>query len=176
MSLESQVAQLSQNVANLVNRVATQADNWNAMVQNKINELEQWKQNANSQLNFVANDPKVKTALNASGDAPIYACRAWVNFDGTTSPPTIRASGNVSSIVKNGVGDYTINFITPMPDTNYVSVFGGRNNEDGQGVWLCEYGDQNSQGGKTTTSLRVRNVDGNHRASDIGVFMVAIFR
>jgi len=63
-----------------------------------------------------------------------------------------------------------------MPDTNYVSVFGGRNNADGQGLWLCEYGDQNSQGGKTTTSLRVRNVDGNHRASDIGVFMVAIFR
>jgi hypothetical protein len=24
----------------------------------------------------------VKTAINASGDAPIYACRAWVNFNG----------------------------------------------------------------------------------------------
>ena len=58
--------------------------------------------------------------LNASGSAPIYACRAWVNFDGTTaSPSTIRGSGNVSSVTKNGTGDYTINFTTAMPDANY---------------------------------------------------------
>ena len=71
-------------------------------------------------LNFVANDPKVKTALNASGGAPIYACRAWVNFDGTTNPPTIRASGNVSSIVKNVTGEYTVNFAVALPSINYV--------------------------------------------------------
>ena len=46
MALEDQVAQLSQNVGNLVNLVSTQANNWNAMVQNEINTLEQWKQNA----------------------------------------------------------------------------------------------------------------------------------
>lgn len=32
---------------------------------------------------------------------------------------TIRASGNVSSITDNGVGDYTVNFINAMPDANY---------------------------------------------------------
>lgn len=47
------------------------------------------------------------------------ACRAWVNFDGTTTPPTIRASFNVSSVVRNGTGDYTINFVTALPDANY---------------------------------------------------------
>jgi hypothetical protein len=46
MALEDKVAQLSQNVGNLVNLVSTQANNWNNAVQNKINELEQWKQNA----------------------------------------------------------------------------------------------------------------------------------
>jgi hypothetical protein len=50
---------------------------------------------------------------------PAYQCRAWVNFDGTTSPGTIRASGNVSSVTRNGTGDYTINFTTAMPDANY---------------------------------------------------------
>ena len=60
-----------------------------------------------------------KTAITVSGSAPMYACRAWVNFDGTGTP-TIRASGNVSSITDNGVGDYTINFTTAMPDANYV--------------------------------------------------------
>lgn len=49
-----------------------------------------------------------------------YGCRAWVSFDGTTSSPnTIRGSGNVSSVTKNGTGDYTVNFATAMVDTNY---------------------------------------------------------
>ena len=56
-------------------------------------------------------DNVIKTALNASGEAPIYACRAWVNFNGTGTV-AIRASGNVSSITDNGTGDYTVNFTT----------------------------------------------------------------
>jgi hypothetical protein len=55
----------------------------------------------------------------APGDAPKYVCRAWVNFDGTTTPPTIRASGNVSSVVSNGTGDYTVNFEVAMVDDDY---------------------------------------------------------
>jgi hypothetical protein len=57
---------------------------------------------------------------------PQFACRAWVNFDGTgtfsPNPSTskIRASGNVSSITDNGTGNYTINFTTAMPDTNFA--------------------------------------------------------
>jgi hypothetical protein len=58
--------------------------------------------------------------LNATGSAPMYACRAWANFDGTQSSPTIRASGNVSSVAKNATGAYTVNFTTAMPDANYV--------------------------------------------------------
>jgi hypothetical protein len=46
-------------------------------------------------------------------------CKAWVNFNGTTSPGTIRSSYNVSSVTKNGTGDYTVNFTTPMADANY---------------------------------------------------------
>jgi hypothetical protein len=60
-----------------------------------------------------------------SGSAPSYTCRAWVNFDGTTSPGTIRASGNVSSVTRNGTGDYTVNFTTAMPDADYAAVQGG---------------------------------------------------
>lgn len=58
----------------------------------------------------------------AVGSAPSYACRAWVNFNGTGTV-AVRASGNVSSITDNGVGFYTINFITNMPD-NYAPSFG----------------------------------------------------
>lgn len=66
-----------------------------------------------------ANAALVKTALNASGSAPIYGVRAWVSFDGTGTP-AIGASGNVTSITDNGTGDYTINFTTAMPDTDYA--------------------------------------------------------
>lgn len=66
-------------------------------------------------------DAEVNAKLNASGAAPTFACRAWVNFNGTGTV-AIRAHGNVSSITDNGVGDYTINFTTAMPDANYAVV------------------------------------------------------
>jgi hypothetical protein len=53
-----------------------------------------------------------------SGTAPIYMCRAWVNFNGTGTV-AIRASGNVSSITDNGTGNYTVNFTTALADANY---------------------------------------------------------
>jgi hypothetical protein len=50
---------------------------------------------------------------------PDFGCRAWVNFNGTGTV-AIRASGNVSSITDHGTGEYTVNFTTAMPDTNYA--------------------------------------------------------
>jgi hypothetical protein len=58
--------------------------------------------------------------------AVTYGCRAWVNFNGTGTV-AIRASGNVSSITDNGVGDYTVNFTTAMPDVNYAICVGRAN-------------------------------------------------
>ena len=62
---------------------------------------------------------RMKDGFNATGSAPVFACRAWVNFDGTGTV-SIRASGNVSSITDNGTGRYTVNFTTAMPDANYA--------------------------------------------------------
>ena len=65
-----------------------------------------------------------------SGTAPLYMCRAWVNFNGTGTV-AIRASGNVSSITDNGVGTYVVNFTTAMSDANYAlqgSADSGANN------------------------------------------------
>jgi hypothetical protein len=50
-------------------------------------------------------------------------CKAWVQFAGGASP-SINGSFNVSSITRNGTGDYTINFTTALPDINYA-VAGG---------------------------------------------------
>ena len=63
----------------------------------------------------------------ATGDAPSYSARAWVNFNGSGTV-SIRASGNVSSITDNGTGLYAVNLTTAMPDTNY-SVSGACANQ-----------------------------------------------
>ena len=72
----------------------------------------------------IVSPASLRTELNASGSAPIYACRAWVNFNGTGTV-AIRGSGNVSSITDNGTGNYTINFLTAMADINFSSVASG---------------------------------------------------
>ena len=55
---------------------------------------------------------------------PQFACRAWVNFNGTGTI-AIRASGNITSITDNGTGDYTLNLTTALPDANFVGVIAG---------------------------------------------------
>ena len=67
-------------------------------------------------------ESQVKTASNATGSAPIYACRAWVNFNGEGTV-SIRDSGNVSSISDLGTGLFVINFTTAMPDVNYTCSY-----------------------------------------------------
>jgi hypothetical protein len=49
------------------------------------------------------------------------SAKAWVNWNGT-STVAIRGSYNVSSITDNGTGNYTVNFTTAMPNTNYATV------------------------------------------------------
>jgi hypothetical protein len=61
---------------------------------------------------------KVNAIQNSSG-VEVYTAKAWVNFNGVGTV-AIRASGNVSSITDNGVGDYTVNFTNAMPDANYT--------------------------------------------------------
>lgn len=74
---------------------------------------------------------EIPSALNASGAAPIYACRAWVNFDGT-GVVAIRSSGNVASITDNGVGNYTVNFTTAMPHANLcIAANTAKGDQDG---------------------------------------------
>lgn len=60
-----------------------------------------------------------------------FMCRAWVNFNGS-GVPTARGSGNISSIVDNGVGNYTLNLSAAMPDMNFAVVGSGGRYNDGR--------------------------------------------
>ena len=116
--------------------------------------------------------------FNVTGSAPVFACRAWVNFDG--NGPTIRDSGNVSSITDNGTGDYTVNFATAMSDANYAVTAicdqlrpGDTSQNRSIGVYAT--GSSRTQGSLTTTSVRLMAMrHGN--AEDFEHVSVSVFR
>jgi len=114
-------------------------------------------------------EPQVKDSLNATGSAPVYACRAWVNFDGTGTV-SIRGSGNVSSITDNATGDYTVNFTTNMPDDLGACVTDASNgagdfNRVGTGVFS----------GNNKTVITCFNTSQNAK-SDVAQILHAVFR
>ena len=68
---------------------------------------------------------KANDIQNASGGIPTVKSQqliptAWINFNGTGG--VIRDSENVSSLVDNGAGAYTVNFATNLANTTYVCV------------------------------------------------------
>ena len=84
---------------------------------------------------------------------PLFGCRAFVNFDGTSytnvtvnsateAHCAIRASGNVSKVVRTAQGDYKIFFTTAMPDENYIVTSMGRhdNGVTEEGFAVCVQG------------------------------------
>lgn len=77
----------------------------------------------------------LREAFNATGTAPVYACRAWVRFNVAAGVPAVVASGNVSSITDNAVGDFTVNFTVALADGNYaMSGSAKQPNDDGHGM------------------------------------------
>jgi hypothetical protein len=85
--------------------------------------------------------------------AVAYGCRAWVNFNGT-STVAIRASGNVTSITDNGTGDYTVNFTTAMPDANYSMNATGEN-ASGTNYSVIQFNQNTSP---TTSAVRLTSL------------------
>lgn len=120
--------------------------------------------------------PAPSALSTASGAAPSYSARAWVNFNGTGTV-AIRASGNVSSITDNGTGDYTINFMTAMPDANYVPSLGYGQSIPATYTKFCVLLSVSESGEptlKTTTQLQV--FSGGTGGADFANLFVSIFR
>jgi hypothetical protein len=111
----------------------------------------------------------LRTELNATGSAPIYACRAWVNFNGEGTV-AIRASGNVSSITDLGTGAYQVNFTTAMPDANYGVLVSKQNALSNSDTDITP-----SFGSATTTKIEVVSFEGGV-VTDSPFVNVSIFR
>ena len=119
--------------------------------------------------------PTINSAQIATvtGTAPLYIARAWVNFNGTGTV-AIRASGNVTSITDNGVGDYTVNFTTAMPDTNY-SFFGSSGQTAAASI-PAMLGINRDNLVYSTTAIRLYNLTGVGGLPDSAYLNVCIFR
>jgi hypothetical protein len=115
--------------------------------------------------------PNINSApfATVSGTAPIYPCRAWINFNGTGTP-AIQGSGNVTSITDNGTGDYTINFTTAMVDANYSSQLARSGNGFVRITTLAAASIQIL----TTVANSAGNIGG--VPEDVAIVTVAIFR
>lgn len=117
---------------------------------------------------------RIATALNATGSAPFYVCRAWVRLDGTGTP-AITEDGNVSSITDNGTGNYSINFATALPDANYaVSGCAIAQGANGVGSTVVEIHDSAAP---TASVLRIYVKNASSGAlTDFSIVTVAVFR
>jgi len=84
--------------------------------------------NTNIKSAFSSPDNSLSQDINL----PIFACRAWVNFDGSIVTNIngedvcqINGSGNILKVVRFGTGQFDIYFNVEMPDTNYVMIGSG---------------------------------------------------
>lgn len=105
-----------------------------------------------------------------AGSAPVYGARAWCVFNGSTAgtnAPT--AGGNVSTVTRNSVGNWTVNLATAMPTSTFAALAmsnrsSGTGNETGLSIAAT-----------TTSTVTIVNYgyDGAYR--DSSLISVAVF-
>jgi hypothetical protein len=134
-----------------------------------------------------------------AGNPPVYGCRAWVQFSGVTASNglkdftnntarLIRGQGNVSSVIRNNTGDYTITFAIPMPNNAYAVVVGGQGNvtqsnntvggiypRPGTAWGVGSPPPADAYDNHTTNSVRVFTDNGANARFDADLVTVAIF-
>lgn len=97
---------------------------------------------------------KMRDALNASGGAPISACRAWVNFGASGGVITVKGSLNIASVTRVSAGVYNVNFNIPMPIENYA-VFVSNSGDVYSGARINATSDTSNPTIKTVNSVQV---------------------
>ena len=116
---------------------------------------------------------KASSGVLATQNGMTGIAKAWVNFNGVASPPTINGSFNVGSITKNASGDYTLNFTTAMADANYAIC--GATGSGGAITGISTYGSFASTPTlKTTSQLRIVTAD-TSSTNSAGAASVIIF-
>jgi hypothetical protein len=108
---------------------------------------------------------------NQSGSAPIFGVRAWANINGTVGSVSVRQGGNVSGVVRDQLGRYTITFSTPMQDTNYAIIAWARDANATDNNYFVSAA---SNATKTTGSfqIEVNSPGGTVDSPEIGIMVI----
>lgn len=110
----------------------------------------------------------VREAFNVTGTAPVYACRAKINFNGTGTV-VVREAGNMT-VTDNGVGDYTVNITSALPTANpIISVNGAQNTTGGSFVGHAHGGTY------TASAVRISTANSVFTPTDMQFVDVIIF-
>lgn len=145
---------------------------WNYLGANDSTNLLRWYNSISFVDAMTLTTGGVLTATSFTGS---NTAKAWVSYNGAAS--SIRASFNVSSVTRNSLANYTINFSSALPDNNYCWVAGSGMNSISQQTWISSPGSVAVSTWKTTTTLNLVAVFGNQQANtDSADFNVAIFR
>ncbi len=100
------------------------------------------------------------------------SAKAWVSFNGTTTPPSIRSAYNVGSITKNGTGYYTINYTNAFADSNY-SIVGGVIGSNGNWAYTIR---TNNSAVATTSATFSTGYSNSDLLFDIPCIHISVFR
>ena len=130
-----------------------------------------------TELDTAASNGATSNADNTA--LPLFGCRAFVNFNGTSyisvggeNHCAIRSSGNVSKVVRTGQGTYTITFTIAMPDANYsiTQIYKPDNTASGASTRMLFLDSQ------IAASFNVITVAMGGSATDYPIICMSIFR
>ena len=124
----------------------------------------------------MASELRVNTLKDAAGSNEVAmtyvangTAKAWVNFNGTGTI-AVRDALNVSGLVDNGSGQYTVNLTNALSDVNYSTSSSAGFSTSGGDDWVFMHERMDN---KTTSSTRVHIAD-NAVSSNVDTFGVFI--
>ena len=119
------------------------------------------------------NTAGVSSVNGLSGAVTIPVAKAWANFSLTGGTVTINKSYNISGIIRNSTGNFTVTFTTALTDTNYA-VVGSASWDSSSGIVAGTVGPQGS-GAYTTTSCAMFCGNGTGAALDCTRISIVFF-
>ena len=95
----------------------------------------------------------VASIVNSNAFTVTSATSRTTSGDCTATRRLIRGGGNIHSVTYNGTGDYSVNFTTAMPDTNYAESI-GIGSPSPNVTAASVIAEMRSDGSKTASSIR----------------------
>ena len=123
------------------------------------------------------------TSMAKNTALPIFACRAWVVFNGEQvdglNNCELYSSANILKVVREGTGYYKVHFQESMPDAYYCIIATGTGGGTSSGyVQLdsSDFGGNGSDLGATSTTFNLRATNSSGTYTNHPVVNCAVFR